>query len=157
MKALSLLAAAMALSCAGCATAQALPPLAESERPLRMSGMGLNVDDLEAQKAFYTDVLGYKTVVRVPGPDGTAYEYILSMDGTLTGGALLVLTKHDRDAGSTSFGRIVLAVPDGRAMAERAVAGGATAENLRDGTNFIKDPEGNLIELYQRPAAPAGA
>jgi catechol 2,3-dioxygenase-like lactoylglutathione lyase family enzyme len=45
-------------------------------------------------------------------------------------------------------------LPSGRKMAERAVAAGyTTARPIVDGTNFVKDPDGYTIELYQRPAA----
>jgi catechol 2,3-dioxygenase-like lactoylglutathione lyase family enzyme len=38
-------------------------------------------------------------------------------------------------------------------MAERVVAAGYTmARPLADGTNFVRDPDGYMIELYQRPA-----
>jgi len=57
--------------------------------------------------------------------------------------------------GATSFGRIVIVVPNGRKMAERVAANGGAAPNLRDGTNIVRDPDGYAIELYQRPAAPA--
>jgi hypothetical protein len=41
-------------------------------------------------------------------------------------------------------------------MAERVVAAGyTTARPIVDGTNFVKDPDGYIIELYQRPAARA--
>lgn len=147
------LGVAVALACGSVVSAQTTAPLAEDVRPLRLSGMGLNVSDIEAAKDFYTEVLGLKVALRLPGVNGTTAEYLLSMDGTLTGGMLLVLTNHAREEGSTSYGRVILVVPDGHAMAERVVAHGGTAEKIVEGTNFVRDPEGNLIELYQRPAA----
>lgn len=116
-----------------------------------MSGMGLNVKDIERQKAFYTDVLGYKVAARVPAKDGTAAEYLLGLTGSVASDTLLVLTAHAPQTGSTSFGRIVLVVPNGRSMAERVVAAGGKARAIVDGTNIVYDPEGNVIELYQRP------
>lgn len=128
-----------------------IAPLGNDMRPIRMSGMGLNVKDIERQKAFYTEVLGFKVIARVPAKDGTAKEYLLGLTGSLTSDTLVVLTAHAPDAGSNSFGRIVLVVPDGRRMAERVVAGGGKTRGLVDGTNIAFDPEGNMIELYQRP------
>ena len=130
----------------------AAPALADDARPIRMSGMGLNVKDIERQKAFYTDIVGYKVIARVPAKDGTAKEYLLGLTGSLMADTLLVLTAHDPVAGSTSFGRIVLVVPSGRKMAERIAAAGGKAPKIVDGTNLVYDPEGNMIELYQRPA-----
>ena len=139
------------------AAAQTVPPLADDVRPIRMSGMGLNVKDIERQKAFYTDVLGFKVIARIPAKDGTAAEYLLGLTGSLTSDTLLVLTARPPAAGSTSFGRIVLAMPNSRGMAERIVAGGGKVPKLTDGTNIAYDPEGNAIELYQRPVRkPAG-
>lgn len=147
------LGAAAALAFSAVASAQTTPPMEEMAQPTRFSGIGLNVIDIEKAKAFYTEILGFKVALRIPGKDGSSYEYILSLDGTIAGGTLLVLTNHAPGEGSSSFGRLVLVVPDGRALAERVVAHGGTAEKIVDGTNFVRDPEGNLVELYQRPVA----
>lgn len=148
----ALAGALAALTVAGSVVGQTVPPLADDIRPIRMSGMGLNVKDIERQKAFYTDVVGYKVIARVPGKDGAAAEYLLGLTGSLTTDTLLVLTRREPAAGSTSFGRIVLVVPSGRKMAERIAAAGGKAPKIVDGTNIVQDPEGNTIELYQRPA-----
>src|SRR5690606_20522556 len=124
------LSALAVLTLAGPASAQSVPPLAEEARPIRMSGIGLNVKDIERQKQFYTQVLGFKVVARVPAKDGTAKEYLLGLTGSLTNDTLVVLTAHAPTAGSNSFGRVVLVVPNGRAMAERVVAGGGTARKI---------------------------
>jgi len=152
MKRLATLVVAATLAIPAAACAETVPALPEAMKPLRMSGMGLNVRDIEAAKTFYTDVLGYKVAARVPAKDGTAAEYLLSLSGTITDGGLLVLTNRAPVAGSTSFGRVILVVPNGRAMAERVVAAGGKADKVADGTNIVRDPEGNVIELYQRPA-----
>jgi catechol-2,3-dioxygenase len=134
------------------ATAQTAAPLPGDIKPIRMSGMGLNVRDIERQKTFYIEVVGFKVIARVPAKDGSAREYLLGLTGSLTTDTLLVLTAQPPAAGATSFGRIVLVVPSGRRMAERIAAGGGKAPKLLDGTNLVYDPEGNMIELYQRPA-----
>ena len=48
--------------------------------------------------------------------------------------------------------RIVIVVPDGRKLAERVAAAGFPPARIVDGTNIIMDPDGYVIELYQRPA-----
>ena len=132
----------------------ALPPLAEDMRPIRASGVGLNVSDLERSKAFYTDVLGMKVDARVPA-QGKAVEYLLGMTGDVRADTLVVLRQGEVKPGATGFGRIVLVVPNGRRMAERVAAAGFPVPRIVDGTNMVSDPDGYRIELYQRPAARA--
>lgn len=127
-------------------------PLADSERPLRISGLGIRVSDLERSKAFYTDVLGLKVGARVPA-QGDAHEYLLGMTGDIRADTLIVVREGEVKPGASEFGNIVIVVPNGRAMAERVVAAGyTTARPIVDGTNFVRDPDGYMIELYQRPA-----
>jgi catechol 2,3-dioxygenase-like lactoylglutathione lyase family enzyme len=149
--------AALALACLtpGAAIAQtpsSPAPLAETVKPIRVSGLGIRVSDLERSKAFYTDVLGLKVGARVPAK-GEAHEYLLGVSGDIRADTLVVIRKGDVAPGATEFGNIVIVVPDGRAMAERVVAAGyKTARPIVDGTNFVRDPDGYMIELYQRPA-----
>jgi catechol 2,3-dioxygenase-like lactoylglutathione lyase family enzyme len=133
--------------------AQTAPPaLADAEKPIRISGVGLRVSDLEASKKFYTEVLGLKVGARVPA-QGDAVEYLLGMTGNIREDNLIVIRKGEVKPGANEFGSISIVVPNGRAMAERAVAAGyKTSRPIVDGTNFIKDPDGYTIELYQRPA-----
>lgn len=154
MTGLRLVLAACALFAAGAATAQAVPPLADGVRPIRVSGVGLTVSDLERSRAFYTDVLGLRVDARVPA-QGKAVEYLLGMTGDLRADTLVVLRQGEVKPGATGFGRLVLVVPDGRAMAERVAAAGVPQPTPpRDGTNVVSDPDGYRIELYQRPAPP---
>jgi catechol 2,3-dioxygenase-like lactoylglutathione lyase family enzyme len=126
--------------------------LAEAERPIRISGLGIRVSDLERSKQFYTDVLGLVVGARVPA-QGDAHEYLLGMTGDVRADTLIVIRKGDVKPGANEFGNIVIVVPNGRAMAERVVAAGyQTARPIVDGTNFVRDPDGYMIELYQRPA-----
>ncbi len=130
----------------------AVPPLEEAVKPIRISGLGIRVSDLERSKKFYTEVLGLKVGARVPA-QGEAAEYLLGMTGDIRADNLIVIRKGEVKPGATEFGSISIVVPNGRAMAERAVAAGyQTARPIVDGTNFIKDPDGYTIELYQRPA-----
>jgi catechol 2,3-dioxygenase-like lactoylglutathione lyase family enzyme len=153
-------AAAAALAAAplalGQTTPATVPPLDEATKPIRISGLGMRVNDLERSKKFYTEVLGLKVGARVPA-QGDAVEYLLGMTGDIRADNLIVIRKGEVKPGATEFGSISIVVPNGRAMAERAVAAGyKTARPIVDGTNFIKDPDGYTIELYQRPA-PAAA
>lgn len=133
-------------------TATAPPTLADAEKPIRISGVGLRVSDLENSKKFYTEVLGLKVGARVPA-QGDAVEYLLGMTGNIREDNLIVIRKGEVKPGANEFGSISIVVPNGRAMAERALAAGyKTARPIVDGTNFIKDPDGYTIELYQRPA-----
>ena len=134
------------------ATAQTSPaPIAESEKPIRISGVGIKVSTLEASRKFYTEILGLKVGARVPA-QGDAVEYLLGMTGDIRADNLIVIRKGEVKPGATEFGSISIVVPNGRVLAERAVAAGfQTARPIVDGTNFIKDPDGYVIELYQRP------
>jgi catechol 2,3-dioxygenase-like lactoylglutathione lyase family enzyme len=134
-----------------------VPALADDAKPIRLSGLGIRVSDLERSKQFYTEVLGFKVAAKVPA-QGEAHEYLLGLTGNVREDTLIVIRKGELKPGATEFGNIVLVVPNGRAMAERVVAAGyKTARPIVDGTNFVRDPDGYMIELYQRPAPRAPA
>jgi lactoylglutathione lyase len=144
--------AGLALATATAASAQtAVPPLDGAIKPTRESGMGLRVSDLERSMHFYTDVLGYKIDQKVPAT-GKTVEYLLGYTGDSQADALLVISQGVAQPGATTFGRLILTVPNGRALAERVKANGGSADKIVDGTNIVKDPDGYVIELYQRPA-----
>ncbi len=145
------LAALVLLGCPAMAQS-ASGAMQESERPIRVSGVGIQVSDLERSKAFYTDVLGLKVGARVPA-QGDAFEYLLGLTGDIRQDTLIVIRKGGVKPGATDFGNIVIVVPDGRAMAERVAAAGYPPAKIVDGTNFVRDPDGYQVELYQRPAA----
>jgi catechol 2,3-dioxygenase-like lactoylglutathione lyase family enzyme len=124
-------------------------------KPIRVSGLGIRVSDLERSKKFYTEVLGLKVGAKVPA-QGDAVEYLLGMTGDIRADTLIVIRKGDVKPGASEFGSITIVVPNGRKMAERVVAAGyKTARPIVDGTNFVKDPDGYTIELYQRPTPKA--
>jgi lactoylglutathione lyase len=151
--ALGALTLGLALSSA--AMAQTVPPLDAAIKPTRESGMGLRVSDLERSMRFYTEVLGYKIDQKVPA-QGKTVEYLLGYTGDSQADALLVISQGVVQPGATAFGRLILTVPNGRALAQRVAANGGTVDKLADGTNIVKDPDGYVIELYQR-AAPSPA
>jgi catechol 2,3-dioxygenase-like lactoylglutathione lyase family enzyme len=135
--------------------AQTVPTLPEDVKPIRVAGLGIKVSDLERSKKFYTEVLGLKVGAKVPA-QGEAVEYLLGMTGDVRSDTLIVIRKGEVKPGATDFGTITMVVPSGRKMAERVVAAGyPSARPIVDGTNFVKDPDGYTIELYQRAAARA--
>ncbi len=129
----------------------ALAELTDAEKPIRVSGLGIRVSDLERSKKFYTEVLGLQVDARVPA-QGEVIEYILGMTGNIREDTLIVIRKGEIKPGATEFGNIVIVVSDGRKMAERVAAAGYPPAKIVDGTNFVKDPDGYNIELYQRPS-----
>lgn len=149
------LAAAIAAACltstALAQTPPASPALPEEIKPIRISGVGLRVSDLERSKKFYTEVLGLKVNAKVPA-QGEAVEYLLGLTGDIRADTLIVIRKGEIVPGATEFGNVVIVVPDGRKMAERVAAAGYPPAKIVDGTNIIRDPDGYRIELYQRPA-----
>jgi catechol 2,3-dioxygenase-like lactoylglutathione lyase family enzyme len=146
------LAAATVIAFSAMADAPIVPALTDDAKPIRISGLGIRVSDLERSKKFYTEVLGMKIGAKVPA-QGEPVEYLLGLTGNIREDTLIVIRKGDVKPGANEFGNIVIVVPNGRKMAERVVAAGySTARPIVDGTNFVKDPDGYTIELYQRPA-----
>ena len=134
-------------------SAAATPTSSQDDtKPIRISGLGIRVSDLERSKKFYTEVLGLKVGAKVPA-QGETVEYLLGMTGNIREDTLIVIRKGEVKPGATEFGNIVIVVPNGRKMAERVAAAGYPPARIVDGTNFVKDPDGYTIELYQRPAA----
>jgi catechol 2,3-dioxygenase-like lactoylglutathione lyase family enzyme len=150
---LSLAATAMTIAMPAFGETIVASAIADDVKPIRVSGLGIRVSDLERSKTFYTDVLGLKVGARVPA-QGDAVEYLLGLTGKVREDTLIVIRKGEVKPGATEFGTITLVVPSGRKLAERVVAAGyTTARPIVDGTNFVRDPDGYMIELYQRPAA----
>ena len=132
----------------------AVPAIPEDVKPIRVAGLGIRVSDLERSKKFYTEVLGLKVDAKVPA-QGEPVEYLLGMTGDVRADTLIVIRKGEIKPGATEFGSITIVVPNARKMAERVAAAGYPPARIVAGTNFVKDPDGYTIELYQRPSAPA--
>jgi catechol 2,3-dioxygenase-like lactoylglutathione lyase family enzyme len=126
-------------------------PIPDEMKPIRVAGLGIRVSDLERSRKFYTEVLGLKVNARVPA-QGEPDEYLLGMTGDIRADTLIVIRKGAIKPGATDFGTIIIVVPNARKMAERVAAAGYPPARIVDGTNFVKDPDGYTIELYQRPA-----
>jgi catechol 2,3-dioxygenase-like lactoylglutathione lyase family enzyme len=123
-------------------------------KPIRVAGLGIRVTDLERSRKFYTEVLGLKVDAKVPA-QGEPVEYLLGMTGDIRADTLIVIRKGEVKPGATEFGSITVVVPNGRKLAERVAAAGYPTDRIVEGTNFVRDPDGYRIELYQRPGPPA--
>jgi catechol-2,3-dioxygenase len=139
------LAAGLALG-AGAALAEGPPA---NLKPAHVEGAGLNVMDLEAEKAWYGAKLGM-TLTNIMHRDGKPYEYIM---GFGDGRAVVALLKSpQRQPGPNGFGRVILAVPDAKGLADWLKTQGVESRQVIAGVAyFITDPEGNPIELYTAP------
>ena len=149
-----LLAGAFAALAVAQSPASTVPAMPDDTKPIRVAGLGIRVSDLERSKKFYTEILGLKVDARVPA-QGEPVEYLLGLTGDLRQDTLIVIRKGEIKPGATEFGSITIVVPDGRKMAERVAAAGYVPARIVDGTNFVKDPDGYTIELYQRPVSPS--
>jgi catechol 2,3-dioxygenase-like lactoylglutathione lyase family enzyme len=146
------MAAGLAL---GAGQAEAAGPPAEL-KPAHVAGPGLYVTDLEAQKAWYMDKLGM-SVTNTMQREGKPFEYIMGFGdraaGDGAGAAILALAKSaQRPAGPNGFSRVILAVPNAKALAEWLKTQGVESrEAVPNVAYFIRDPEGNPVELYTPP------
>lgn len=156
MKTLILAAALAAFANVAVAQAPALPPLPDAIKPSGLNGYALNVVDLERERTFYEQAFGMKVAGRIP-ETGNLQEYLMNWSGQRNDRPLIVLNKTAgaRDPGQDKAGRLIIGAPNAAELARRVVAaGGKVRGQIREGTfNFVFDPEGNLIELYQAPAA----
>ena len=142
------LAAALSFGLGG--AAMAAPPAGLA--PTGISGSGWNVMDLEGLRGWYVDKLGMK-LLRTYARDGKAYEHILGYDGPPGGAILALLASPQRKPGSNAMSRIILVVPDAKALAAHLAKEGVASREVVPGVAyFIADPEGNPVELYTPPA-----
>ena len=142
------IALAAALMLAGAAHAQ--PPAAIA--PNTVSGWGWNVMDLEAQRAWYETKLGMVVVGTYKRPDGAIFEYIMGFKGAPPGSAIIaLLASPSRKAGPSTAGRVILRVPDSKALSEWLATQGVPSRMVAPGAYFLNDAEGNPVELYTPP------
>lgn len=116
-----------------------------------MDGPGVYVTDLETQKAWYMDKLGM-TVRDTMKRGDKPFEYIMSFGGA-SGGAIMALAQSaQRPAGPNAFSRVILAVPNAKGLADWLKTQGVESrEVIPNVAYFIRDPEGNPVELYTAP------
>jgi len=128
--------------------------------------VGLCVSDLDRSRRFYVEGLGFELMNGIDVPDSPA-DRLLRLEPPLglraeylaKGGFVLELTHFDREANPPAAERVMnepglthlsLSVDDVSAVAGRVEALGGQV--LRDtdvgGGIFLRDPDGQLIELY---------
>lgn len=120
----------------------------------------IRVTDLEKSLDFYTKVFGMQLLRRNDYPEGK-FTLAFVGYGSEESGAVIELT-HNWETDSydmgNAFGHIAIAVPDAyQACAEIEAKGGNVvrpAGPMKHGGTviaFVKDPDGYMIELIERP------
>jgi predicted enzyme related to lactoylglutathione lyase len=113
--------------------------------PVRIAGTAFYVTNLEAQRKWYETMFGLK-VHRIYERDGVIFEYVMVSPG---GNTALALMTSMRPAGYNSYSRLILEVPNARALAEHIHSQGSSmsvaAKNI---AYMVMDPEGNQIEIF---------
>jgi catechol-2,3-dioxygenase len=141
------LAAVLALS-AGAALAEGPPA---NLRPAHVAGSGLNVLDLEGQKAWYMAKLGM-VVSNVIKRGDKPYEYLMGFGDGEGRAIVALLLSPQRPPGPNAYGRVILDVPNAKGLADWLKTQGVENREVIPGAAyFIHDPEGNNIELYTAP------
>jgi catechol-2,3-dioxygenase len=147
------LAAATALGVGAFSASAALadgPPA--NLRPGHVAGAGLNVLDLEGQKAWYMAKLGM-VVSNVIKRGDQPYEYLMGFGDGEGRAIVALLLSPQRPAGPNAYGRIILDVPNAKGLADWLKTQGVdNREVIPNAAYFIRDPEGNAVELYTAPA-----
>jgi lactoylglutathione lyase len=120
----------------------------------------LRVGNLDRSVDFYSKAFGMKEIRRSDVPDG---KYTLSFVGygAEESNTVIEFTYNygvDKYDLGTQFGHLAIGVPDVAAACEIAAKAGGTitrpAGPVKFGTTiiaFVKDPDGYMIELVQRP------
>ena len=140
--------AAGAILAAGAARADGPPA---NLKPSKVDGAGLNVMDLEAQKAWYASKLGM-TLQNTIQREGKPYEYIMGYGGGPQAAIVALLKSPARQPGPTAMGRLILGVPNAKGLADWLKTQGVdNRQVIANVAYFITDPEGNAIELYTPP------
>lgn len=141
-----IIACALALSVSA---AMAAPPAAL--KPAHMDGPGLYVTDLEAQRAWYQDKLGL-TVRDTMKRGDKPFEYIMGFGDGPDRAILALAQSAQRPAGANAFARVILAAPNAKGLADWLKTQGVESrEVIPNVAYFIRDPEGNTVELYTAP------
>ena len=145
-------AALAAMAAIGATSAMAAPPA--NLKPTQVAGPGLNVIDLEGQKAWYMDKLGMVVADTIKRGD-KPYEYVMGFGAGAGQPIIALLQSPQRPPGPNAMGRIILAVPNARGLADWLKGQGVEGrEVIPNVAYFIRDPEGNAIELYTAPPKP---
>jgi catechol 2,3-dioxygenase-like lactoylglutathione lyase family enzyme len=80
------------------------------------------------------------------------YEYIMGFGDGADRAIIALLLSPQRPAGPNAMGRIILDVPNAKGLADWLKTQGVdNREVIPNAAYFIRDPEGNAIELYTAP------
>jgi catechol-2,3-dioxygenase len=124
-------------------------------KPAKVDGAGLNVMDLEAQRAWYSAKLGMTLINTIKAADGSPREYIMGYGGSPDAAIVALLKSPTRQPGPNAMGRIILGVPNAKGLADWLTTQGVpNRQVIANVAYFIADPEGNAIELYTAPPKP---
>ena len=121
-------------------------PLPADLKPGRIRATGINVVDLEKERAFYVNVFGMQELRRP-----NANEIVLGYRTGTTEQAALVLARGARREGATAYGRMILDSSNPEALAEHLKGLGYNVRKVgtpADRAYFVQDPEGYNIEIY---------
>ena len=137
---------ALSMSITTTATAADIPA---ALMPKAIAGPGINVVDLEGQRAWYQEKLGMRLVNTI-SRDGKPFEYLMGYEGDRA--ILALLHAPNRPAGPNQMSRLILQAPDAKGLADFLAAQGIKCREVIAGTAyFLNDPEGNPVELYTPP------
>ena len=132
------------------------------ESGIRVRSVRVLAADPEAMAAFYKKSFGMSEIRR-PANSATFREIVVNSGSTVEMAKLatstpIVIATRPKDAPAGAMASLILQVPDIEKAIESAKANGATVlrppSKSGDGVNyfaFIKDPDGNQIELVTTP------
>lgn len=133
--------------------------LPDAPAPKALLEAALYVDDLEAARGFYRDLLGLPMFQEVPGRHmffdlGAAVLLVFNPTATVQppGNPDIPVPPH----GATGPGHVCFAMPreDIAAMRERLAAAGVQIDTMYDWPNgarslYVRDPAGNSVEFAE--------
>ena len=127
-------------------------------RPAKVLGAGLNVIDLEGQRAWYAAKLGMTLLGTSKSTDGSPYGYMM---GYVVGPDMAMVNLLKWPAGQpqpNAMGRIILGVPNAKGLADWLKTQGVDNRQMAANVSYsITDPEGNAIVLYTPEPEQVGA
>jgi catechol 2,3-dioxygenase-like lactoylglutathione lyase family enzyme len=150
-------ALAVVLMLAGASTHAQAPP--DVRKPaagaMKLLAATIECSDLGRSSAFYTKGLGLTAASHITNEDSSEMPSLFPGGGSI----LLLIKTHDDGAilqAHSRIGRVVLAVPDLKALQARLTSAGyklqsPVAEQKRAHVllGVVKDPDGNELELVQ--------
>ena len=127
-------------------------PIAAQDISVR--GVRVGAEDVPALAAFYQEAFGLFEVNHISGP---GFEEVMMKFGEDDPGPEVVIMSRAADDPPGALPHIIFHVADMEAAVERVTASGGSvdrpATTIAGGASFafMKDPQGNLIELLNAP------